>query len=113
MRNYTLFLHDIIEAMEAIESFVKEMTFQEFEDDDRTASAVLKKLEIIGEAVKNLPDVVIEKYSDIPWDKMAGLRDRLVHAYWGTDYTIIWEAAKDIIPGIKPRFQKIYSEEKK
>ena len=80
-RSYKLFAKDILHAIEKIEVFIDGMDFDQFEDDDKTFSAVLRKLEIIGEAVKQLPDQIKKNYRGIPWKEMAGMRDKLIH--WG------------------------------
>ncbi|MGC8979243.1 HepT-like ribonuclease domain-containing protein [Caldisericum sp.] len=109
-RDYILFLKDIINAMEAIERFVEGMDLEAFIEDDKTSSAVIRKFEIIGEATKNIPDGIREKHPHIPWKRMAGLRDRLIHGYFGIDYKLVWEAIKVEIPKIKPELQKILKE---
>jgi uncharacterized protein with HEPN domain len=106
-RDYTLFLKDIINAMSSIEEFVQGMSFEEFANDDKTFSAVVRKFEVIGEATKNIPDSVREKYCYIPWNSMAGMRDILIHAYFGIDYELVWESIKNEIPRIKPELEKI------
>lgn len=85
-RHYSLFLRDIIEAMEAIEKFIEGMSFENFIQDDKTSSAVIRKFEIIGETVRNIPDWMREKYPHIPWKKIAGIRDKIIHGYFGVDY---------------------------
>ncbi len=80
--------------MEAIEVFLGDMSFDELEADDKTSSAVIRKFEIIGEATKQLPDELKEKYPEIPWKSMSGMRDRLIHAYFGIDYKLVWDAIK-------------------
>jgi uncharacterized protein with HEPN domain len=67
MRNYGLYLKDILDAMEAIETFVEGMSFEEFIKDDKTVSAVIRKFEIIGEATKGIPAEIRQKYPDVPW----------------------------------------------
>ncbi len=84
-RDYALFVQDILAAMDAIEQFVQGMDLQEFRQDDKTSSAVVRKLEIISEAVKHIPTPLRRKYPDIPWKEMAGMRDRLIHGYFGVD----------------------------
>jgi len=83
MREYSLYLKDILEAMASIEKFVAGMEFEDFKNDDRTSSAVIRKFEIIGEAIKHIPDEIRNKYPQIKWKQMAGMRDRLIHFYFG------------------------------
>ncbi|MDI6810291.1 MAG: DUF86 domain-containing protein [archaeon] len=96
--DYKLFLKDIILAMESIERFVEGMSLKELTQDDRTSSAVIRKFEIIGEATKHIPEGLKEKHPEITWKRMAGMRDRLIHAYFGIDYKLVWDAIKLEIP---------------
>ena len=89
------------------------MKLESFIEDDKTSSAVIRKFEVMGEAVKNIPDSVKEIYPDIPWKRIAGMRDRLIHAYFGIDYNIVWNAIKIEIPEIKFKFEKMLHELKK
>ena len=108
-RDHKLFIKDIIAAMESIEKFVGDMTLEELESDEKTSSAVIRKFEIIGEAVKYMPNKVKEKYKGIQWKSMAGMRDRLIHAYFGIDYNLVWAAIKNEIPKLKPKLKKALS----
>ena len=108
-RDSKLFVKDIIDAMESIEKFVGDMTLEELESDEKTSSAVIRKFEIIGEAVKYMPNKVKEKYKGIQWKSMAGMRDRLIHAYFGIDYNLVWSAIKNEIPKLKPKLKKVLS----
>ncbi len=82
MRDYTLYLKDMLEAMEAIEKFVEGVDFDNFQKNDMVSSAVIRKFEIIGEAAKKVPDTIRNKYPGIPWKEMSGMRDRLIHFYF-------------------------------
>lgn len=109
-RDYKLFLKDILDAIEKIEEFVSGMSYQEFIEDDKTMSAVIRKFEIIGEATKNLPDEIKEKYTELPWKEMAGMRDRLIHAYFGIDTKLVWDTIHMQLPKLKPKIKKILYE---
>jgi uncharacterized protein with HEPN domain len=107
MRDYTLYLKDILESMEAIEKFVEGIEFDSFQRSDMISSAVIRKFEIIGEATKNIPETIRNKYAEIPWKEMAGMRDRLIHLYFGIKYNLVWRTIKDVIPQVKPIIRKI------
>ncbi len=112
-RDYSLYLKDILTAFESIEDFVKGLDLEEFKADDKTLSAVIRKLEIIGEATKQLSEELRSKYPDIPWKEMAGMRDRLIHFYFGVDYKLVWETVKTRIPKIKALIENVYNREVK
>lgn len=99
-RDYKLFLQDILNACEYIQEFVKDVDFDLFQDDEKTSSAVIRKFEIIGEAAKNIPDFIKENYPCIAWKDMAGMRDRLIHGYFGIDYFIVWDTIESDVPKI-------------
>lgn len=80
-RDYGSCIEDIIEHINYAEEFVKNMTFEEFANDKKTVLSVTKCIEIVGEATKHIPDSIRQKYSDVPWREMAGIRDRLVHRW--------------------------------
>ena len=107
MRDYRLYLKDILAAMDSIESFVEGMSLEQFRLDDKTSSAVIRKFEIIGEAAKHIPEEILKQYPKVPWKEMAGMRDKLIHFYFGADYQLIWVTIKERLPQVKPEIQKI------
>lgn len=113
MRNQNIYLKDIIESIDKIIEFVENMTFEEFQEDDKTSSAVIRKFEILGEATKNITDDTRTKYPKIPWKEMAGMRDRLIHSYFGIDYKLVWTTIKNSIPNLKTMIEEILVESKK
>lgn len=112
-RDYLLFLEDILKAMEAIERFVEGMNLEDLYRDDKTASAVIRKLEIIGEAVRHIPPHLRQTYPDIPWKEMAGMRDRFIHGYFGVDYELLWQAIRVHIPKTRLKLQAMLEALKK
>ena len=102
MRDYSLYLSDILKAFEAIENFVEGQSFKDFKKDDKTSSAVIRKFEIIGEAAKQVPENIKQEYPSIPWKEMAGMRDKLIHLNFGVNYELLWQTIKNRIPQIKP-----------
>lgn len=110
MRDYRLYMQDILEAMQAIEAFVENIEFEDFQNDDKTLSAVIRKFEIIGEATKGIPEDIRAKYPHIPWKEMAGMRDKLIHFYFGVNAKRVWHAIKRSIPHYQPEIQSILKE---
>ena len=110
MRDPKLYLKDILTAMDAIEQFVKGLDVESFKNNDIVSSAVIRKFEIIGEATKGIEEEIKQKYSAIPWKDMAGMRDRLIHFYFGIKYELVWETIKKEIPKIKPLIKKILTD---
>jgi len=109
-REYGDYIEDIIDSMNKVEKFTENMSYQDFIKDEKTIFAVVRALEIVGEGVKNIPQILREKYPEIPWKDMAGMRDRLIHEYFGVKLEVVWNTVKDEIPDLKPKFQKILRE---
>jgi len=109
-RDIGLYIKDILDCIDKIEEFTKNMSFDDFVKDDKTASAVIRKLEVIGEATKNIPESIRERYKDIPWKDMARMRDKIIHFYFGVDYEIVWKVIIQRLPQIKPLIKKLLEE---
>ena len=104
------YIEDTISAMDKAMDFVKNMSYEEFTRDDKTVYAVVRAIEIIGEAVKNIPGNVRKSYPEIPWKDMAGMRNKVIHEYFGVKLNIVWRTVKEEIPPLKPLFEKILKE---
>jgi uncharacterized protein with HEPN domain len=100
-------LSDIREALQRITTYVAGMTYESFVADPKTQDAVVRNLEILGEATKNLSDELRAKYSSVPWKNMAGARDRLIHHYFGTNLDIVWQIATVELPKVASQLETI------
>ncbi len=101
------YLYDILDAIVKIEKFTNGIGFDEFSKDYKTVYAVVRAFEIIGEASKRVSDSVKKKYENIPWREMAGMRDKLIHGYFGIDIKVIWKSVKEDVPFLKSLLLKI------
>ncbi|OYT52871.1 MAG: hypothetical protein B6U72_07295 [Candidatus Altiarchaeales archaeon ex4484_2] len=104
-------LEDIQEATRRIGIYIKKTDYGGFLEDIKTQDAIVRNLEIIGEATKNISDNFKEKYPQIPWKKLAGLRDRLIHHYFGVNYDIVWVIVREELPEIISQIKEILDNE--
>ena len=109
-RVYTDYLRDILDAAEKAERFIEGMTLEEFLADDKTNYAVLRALTIIGEAVKKVPRWLRSQYPQVPWKDIAGMRDKLTHAYFGVDLRRVYETVKRDLPPLQAEVSRILAD---
>ena len=112
-RDYLDYIQDIFDSIKEVEMFIKGFDYDAFEKDRKTVNAVVRSLEVIGEAVKKVPEGVKNQYSEIPWKNMSGMRDKLIHEYFGVDEEIVWNVASEELPPLKSSFQRILEEQNK
>ena len=110
-RSFIEFLQDILEAIAEIESFMVSVNFVDFRVNREKVLAVVKLLEVIGEAVKKIPQDKRQLYPNIPWQAIAGMRDILVHEYWEIDVEVVWATVKDALPTLKMVILRMLSQE--
>ena len=109
-KDVKIYLKDILESIEKIEKYTKDFTKESFCDDVLLQDAVIRRLEIIGEAAKNIPENCKKKYPEIEWKKIAGMRDVLTHAYFGVVLERFWVVVKQDLPSLKEKIKKILRE---
>jgi len=107
-RDYKLYLKDILDAIAKIEDYTKDLSFEEFLKNNLVVDAVVRNFEILGEASKNISEEVKSQYPDIPWKEMAGMRDKIIHEYFGIDLEIVWKTAKIRLPQLSSLLKDIY-----
>lgn len=109
-RDYKVYIEDIVEAIRKIRFFTTDLSLQTFSSDVKTFDAVIRNLEIIGEAIKRVPEEIRSIYPDVEWKKIAGLRDILAHEYFGVDVEIIWDIIQNKLPVLEKQIDQILKE---
>ena len=112
-RDYNLYLEDMLTSMLRIEEYIGDMEFRKFKMNYMIVDAIIRNFEIIGEASKNVPAEIKNKYPEIPWKKMYGLRNLIAHEYFGIDYEMIWEISKNNLPQNSIDLREIIEKEKR
>ena len=110
-REYLDYFKDILDALEKIEDFTAGIDFEAFVKDHKTTFAVIKALEIVGEAARKVPKSLRSRYIDIPWQDMAGMRDKLIHDYFGVDLRVVWKTLQTDLPPLKKAITGVIQKE--
>ena len=100
-------IRDIVESIERIISYTRNTAYNDFVHDHKTQDAVIRNIEIMGEAVKSLSEKTRIDNANIPWNNIAGTRDKLIHDYFGVNIDIVWNIVKEEIPGLLPKIKVI------
>ena len=109
-RVHTDYLEDILDAIAKVKEFIEGMTFDQFAKDDKSIFAVIRALEIIGEATKHIPTKDRARYPKVPWLEMAAIRDKLIHDYFGVNIEVVWKTATDDLPKLESQIVRIVKE---
>src|SRR3989344_9125594 len=109
-RDLGLFIDDILESIKNIKEFTKGLNKEKFLKNKLKQSAVIRQIEIIGEAVKNIPSSFRDKHPEIQWNKIAGMRDVIIHGYFSIDLDAVWNAIESDLPKLKNQIEKIKEE---
>ena len=109
-RDYRVYLDDILEAIGWVQNYSSGLSYDSFQSDRRTVDAVVRNLEIVGEAVKQIPQDIRARHPEIDWKKIAGLRDILIHNYFGIDLEVIWDILENKLTPLQEAITQILAE---
>lgn len=109
-RDYRDYIQDILSALTEGLEFVKGLSYEDFQDDKKTIYAVIRTIEVMGEAAKNIPKSIQNRFPEIPWKDISGMRNKLIHEYFGVDTGVIWKTVKQDFPQLKILIEKVKKE---
>jgi len=112
-RDCILFIEDVLNCIKKIEKYTKGLSFEEFCKNDMAADAIIRNFEVIGEALKKIPEEIKKRHSDVEWKEAAGFREVLIHDYFGIDLESVWDTVKNNIPSFKRHISKVFKSEKR
>lgn len=110
-RDWRLYFDDIFDCIKKIENYTANLSYDEFIRDNKTQDAVIRNLEVIGEAAKQVEENIKKKYNNIPWKEMVGIRNRIIHGYFGVDLEIIWQIINHDLRDLKQKIEKVLTED--
>jgi len=111
-RDYILFIEDILDAIRKIEMYVAKLSFEEFSNNSMAIDAIIRNFEVIGEASKNIPKRIKEKYPNVEWKEATGFRNVLIHNYFGIDVESVWDTLNNNIPILKKHVEEVLASER-
>lgn len=106
-RTPRVYLNDILSALQRVEQYTDGLSFEQFRSDSKTVDAVVRNLEVIGEAARQMPKDTVAEHPGIPWAKMVGLRNKVLHEYFGVDIEILWQTIREDLPSLKAQVEKL------
>jgi uncharacterized protein with HEPN domain len=109
-RDYSLLFQDILDSINKILKYTKDLTYDQLAENDLVIDAVVRNFEIIGEAIKNIPEKILSEYNSIPWNKIVGFRNIVIHKYFDVDLENIWKIIMDDLAGLRTAIDEILTE---
>ncbi len=109
-RDYKAYLSDTLKAVQNVRKYTKQISYHKFCSDQKTVDAVLRNLEIIGEALKHIPEDFRKHHPEVEWKKISGLRDMLIHAYFQVDLQIVWDVIQNKLPDLHKKISAMLRE---
>lgn len=106
-REFKLYLQDILDSITKIEEYIEGLSYESFGKDEKTIDAVVRNLEIIGEAARKIPSEFTAQHPDIPWEGMVSVRNKVLHEYFGVDLEILWKTIKEDLSGLKEQIKNL------